>query len=109
MDKVILQRICELQQGGEPFALMTILSTKGSTPRKAGAVMLLERTGRTLGTIGGGCGESEVKQRALMAMDENLSCTHRVSMLNDVAAEEGMVCGGIMEVFIQVFAGKFSP
>lgn len=106
MDKLILQRICELQQREETFALLTILSTKGSTPRKAGAVMLLERTGRTFGTIGGGCGEAEVKQRALMAMDEKASCTHRVNMVNDVAAEEGMVCGGIMDVFIQVFTNS---
>ena len=58
MDKLILQQICELQKNKEPFALLTILSTKGSTPRKAGAAMLLERTGRTFGTIGGGCGEA---------------------------------------------------
>ncbi|ABO48864.1 predicted sulfurylase small subunit, molybdopterin cytosine dinucleotide biosynthesis [Desulforamulus reducens MI-1] len=105
MDRLILQRVCELQAKGEPFALITILSTKGSTPRKAGAVMLMERIGRTVGTIGGGCGEAEVKQRALLAMDEQTSCIHRVNMVNDVAAEEGMVCGGSMEVFIQVFAG----
>ncbi len=111
MDKLILQRICELQQmeEGLPFALLTILSTKGSTPRKAGATMLMERTGRTFGTIGGGCGEAEVKQRALTAMDEQTCCIHRVNMVNDVAAEEGMVCGGIMEVFIQVFPGSSCP
>lgn len=103
MDKSILQRICELEQTGDPFALLTILSTQGSTPRKAGAVMLVERTGRTLGTIGGGCGEAEAKQRALIAIDKQTSCTYCVNLLNDVAAEEGMVCGGIMEVFIQVF------
>lgn len=106
MDKLILQKICALQQRGEAFALLTILSTKGSTPRKAGTAMLLERTGRTTGTIGGGCGEAEAKQRALMALDEGISCTHRVSMVNDVAAEEGMVCGGVMDVFIQVFGEK---
>jgi xanthine dehydrogenase accessory factor len=103
MDKLLLQRICELQANGEPFALITIISTKGSTPRKAGSTMVMQRTGRTFGTIGGGCGEAEVKQRALMAMDERASCRHSVSMVNDVAAEEGMVCGGIMEVFIQTF------
>ncbi|GAB6180803.1 XdhC family protein [Desulfotomaculum defluvii] len=105
MDKLILKQICELQQRGEDFALLTILSTKGSTPRKAGATMLMERTGKTFGTIGGGCGEAEAKQRALMALDEGLCCNHRISMLNDVAAEEGMVCGGVMDVFIQVFIG----
>ena len=48
MDRLILQRVCELQAKGEPFALITILSTKGSTPRKAGAVMLRERISQTV-------------------------------------------------------------
>lgn len=102
MDKYLLQKICELKAAGETFALVTIVGTKGSTPRKAGAAMLVQRDGRTWGTIGGGCGEAEVKQRSLMAMDDSISFTHQVSMLNDIAADEGMVCGGIMEVFIQV-------
>ncbi|MDR3561630.1 MAG: XdhC family protein [Negativicutes bacterium] len=102
MDKQLLQKICELKDQGEPLALVTIVSTQGSTPRKAGAAMLVEATGRIWGTIGGGCGEAEVRQQALLAMDEKRSSLYQVNLLNDMAAAEGMVCGGVMEVFIQV-------
>ncbi len=102
MDKQLVQTMCQLKEAGAPFALATIVSTQGSTPRKAGAAMVVERSGKIWGTIGGGCGEAEVRQKALTAMDEGVSCLCKVNMLNDVAAQEGMVCGGIMEVFIQV-------
>lgn len=102
MDKGILKKICELTNQEERSALVTIVSTKGSTPRKAGATMLVAQNGKLWGTIGGGCGEAAVRQRALLAMDEGISCMHQVTLLNDMAATEGMVCGGTMEVFIQV-------
>jgi xanthine dehydrogenase accessory factor len=102
MDKVILAKLCELQELGVGFALATIVHTKGSTPRKAGAAMLVERDGKIWGTIGGGCGEAEVRQKALTALDEGCSGIYCVNLLNEVAANEGMVCGGVMEVFIQV-------
>lgn len=106
MDKMLLNKICELTHQGQGSALVTIVSTKGSTPRKPGAAMIVERSGKIWGTIGGGCGEAEVRQRALLAIDEGVSCLYSVNLLNSVAAGEGMVCGGVMEVFIQVFKRK---
>lgn len=102
MDKTIIKKICELKSQGESIALVTVISTKGSTPQKTGAAMIVENCGKIWGTVGGGCGEAEVRQRAMLAMDEKLSCTHKVTLLNDMAALEGMVCGGTMEFFIQV-------
>lgn len=84
-----------------PAALAILVKTQGSTPRKAGARMLVYGDGRMLGTIGGGCGESEVRLAALSVIDENLPRMHRVSLSADTAALEGMVCGGSMEVFIE--------
>ncbi|WP_371380648.1 XdhC family protein [Sporomusa aerivorans] len=102
MDKAFLQEICQLQNQGEKAALITIVETRGSTPRKAGSTMLVLPDGRSFGTIGGGCGEAEVRRQALTALDGNRSKLYTVRMLNDAAADEGMVCGGVMEVFIQV-------
>jgi xanthine/CO dehydrogenase XdhC/CoxF family maturation factor len=102
MDRAIVNSICEGKNKGETLALITIVATRGSTPRKAGSKMLLFPDGRSLGTIGGGCGEAEVRRQALTAFDEKHSCLYTVSMLNEAAADEGMVCGGIMEVFIQI-------
>ncbi len=85
-----------------PAALATIVKTKGSTPRKAGARMLVYRDGRTLGTIGGGCcGESEVRLQAINVIDDGTPRVHRISMTADIAAAEGMSCGGTLEVFIE--------
>lgn len=102
MARSLVESICECQRNGEKAALVTIVETRGSTPRKAGSKMLIFSDGRSCGTIGGGCGEAEVRRQALTALDDNHSCLHTVRMLNDVAADEGMVCGGIMEVFIQI-------
>lgn len=102
MERALIKYICECQQLGEKAALVTIVETRGSTPRKAGSTMLVFPDGRTFGTIGGGCGEAEVRRQALIAIDDNRSQLYTVRMLNDAAADEGMVCGGIMEVFIQI-------
>ncbi|EGO65647.1 hypothetical protein ALO_01989 [Acetonema longum DSM 6540] len=64
--------------------------------------MLVLPDGRCIGTIGGGCGEADARLQALMALDDNQSGLYTVNLLNEVAADEGMVCGGTMELFIQV-------
>jgi xanthine/CO dehydrogenase XdhC/CoxF family maturation factor len=102
MDKALVKKVCELKSQGQEVALVTIINTKGSTPRKTGSAMLVERSGKIWGTVGGGCCESEVRQQALLAIDTHSSCIYKVNLLNDMAADEGMVCGGVMEFFIQV-------
>lgn len=86
-----------------PKAILTILSSKGSVPRKAGAKMISYLDGRTLGSIGGGCSEAEIlnKSRELM-LDKGYSI-EKVDMTGDVAESIGMVCGGVMDVLVEVF------
>lgn len=102
MDQTLLEQICHRKKSGGRSVLVTIVDTRGSTPRKAGSKMLVLPDGRCSGTIGGGCAEAEAKQQALMALDDNQSGLYTVNLLNEAAADEGMVCGGIMEIFIQV-------
>ncbi len=102
MDEIILKTICAIKEEKSKAVLVTIIDTHGSTPRKAGAKMLVYPDGRIVGTIGGGCTESEAKLQALRALDENVSFTYLLSLLDDTAADEGMVCGGTMEIFLQV-------
>lgn len=86
-----------------PKALLTILSSKGSVPRKAGAKMLFYLDGRTLGSIGGGCSEAEVLYKARdLILDKGYSIEH-VDMTGEVAESLGMVCGGTMDVLVEVF------
>ena len=87
-----------------PKAILTILSSKGSVPRKAGAKMIAYLDGRTLGSIGGGCSEAEIlnKARKMMSDGSSYSIEH-VDMTGEVAESVGMVCGGTMEVLIEIF------
>jgi xanthine dehydrogenase accessory factor len=84
-----------------PKALVTIISTKGSVPRKAGAKMLVYNDGRIVGSIGGGCSEGEVIINARKILKTGGYMIQRVDMTGDIAEEEGMACGGIMDVLIE--------
>lgn len=102
MDLEIVKAICEKKRMGIDIALITIVETRGSTPRKAGSSMIILPDGQSIGTVGGGCGEADVRRRALTALEDHCSALYTVTMLNEAAADEGMVCGGVMEVFIQI-------
>ena len=84
-----------------PAALMTVISTRGSTPVESGAIMATDEIGRIYGTIGGGCGEAEVMREARRLIGTGQTRVVEVDMTNDVAEEEGMVCGGKMRVLVE--------
>lgn len=84
-----------------PKAILTIISSKGSVPRKAGAKMIAYLDGRTVGSIGGGCSEAEVISKAREIMLSKGFLIEHVDMTGDVAESEGMVCGGVMEVLVE--------
>lgn len=83
-----------------PVAVVTIISRKGSAPRGIGTKMLVVRTGQMIGTIGGGCAEASIQQIAIQCMEEGKSRLVNVDMTGREAEDDGMVCGGIIEVFI---------
>jgi xanthine dehydrogenase accessory factor len=91
---------------GERVAVATVAHTRGSTPQRRGAKMLFFESGGTAGTVGGGCIEAEVWAEAREALRTNRPALHRFSLTADEASEEGMVCGGMMEIFIDVWDGK---
>lgn len=105
MDREMLNTIVELLEKGQTFVLATIVRTKGSTPREAGASLIILPDGRMLGTIGGGCAEAEVRQRALEVLKTNQPELYRLDLTAEVAEDEGMICGGIMEVFMEPLGG----
>jgi xanthine dehydrogenase accessory factor len=68
-----------------------------------GAVMLVTRDGQTRGTIGGGCVEAEVRTRALQQLDSNANGSlFSFKLDHDLGWDDGLVCGGTMDVAIQV-------
>ena len=90
-------------EGRRPCVYCAVVETRGSTPQKAGAAMLVFPDGSQRGTLGGGCIEAEVWAEARAAMRTGKSALHKFSLTADEASEEGMVCGGTMEIFIDVW------
>ena len=87
---------------GSRGVLATVVSTRGSTPRKAGAHMLvLPDEERLVGTIGGGCGEAEVIQAAREVVESGLPRIVRVDLTEDLLSWSPAVCGGIMDVLVE--------
>ena len=85
----------------EPCALVTVLSSTGSTPVKSGSMMVVNRLGQTVGTIGGGCSEAAAIAKARRIIGTGRSDVITIDMSNEVAAENGMVCGGEMTVLTE--------
>src|SRR4029079_5938304 len=96
----IYHQVKEFLDKGETLAVATIVSTKGSTPREVGAKMVVTAWGEILGTIGGGCGEADVKREAIEVIRTRKPRTVRVDLLDDISSDSPAVCGGIMNVFI---------
>src|ERR1700687_4553034 len=88
---------------GERVVVATVAHTRGSTPQRRGAKMLFFADGTTGGTVGGGCVEAEVWAEAREAMRSGVSGLHHFALTADEASEEGMVCGGTMDIFIDVW------
>jgi len=103
LDRAVLEDLCS--QKDDPRALVTIVSTKGSVPRKAGAKMLVWPYGKTRGSIGGGCSEGEVIVAARDVIRNGGYMIKEIDMTGQVAEEEGMACGGIMKVIIEAYNG----
>lgn len=98
----LLEAILDIVHPGKKM-LATIITRKGSAPRNVGSKMLILEDGSCVGTIGGGCMEAEVLRKARVMMHENNTGlkTEYVDMTGDDAEEEGMVCGGTIEVLLE--------
>lgn len=93
-----------LRSKKEPCALAVVVEKSGSTPVPTGAVMAVNQFGAIVGTVGGGCGEHEILKHALETLRTGQPRLVTLDMSNDVAEEEGMVCGGRMKVWIELFS-----
>ena len=96
----------EAGEHGERVVVATVAHTRGSTPQRRGAKMLFFENGKIAGTVGGGCIEAEVWATAKETMRSGKSELHHYSLAADEASEEGMVCGGTMDIFVEVFGAS---
>jgi xanthine dehydrogenase accessory factor len=86
---------------GQTAVMALIVKTRGSTPQREGARIVVFDDGSFIGTVGGGCIEADIYAEAKEVMRTGRAGIYHFSLAGDVAAEEGMVCGGQMDVFIE--------
>ena len=80
-----------------PLVIATVVRTKGSTPQKPGAKLLVRNDGSGVGTLGGGCVEGDIWYAAKQLMKNRGSAEAIGYELNEeIAAQDGLVCGGTM-------------
>ena len=101
MREVIQGAVDDLKDG-QPCVLATVVRTKGSTPQKAGAMLLVRQDGSGLGTLGGGCVEGDIWFAAKEILRQNGGPEFKDYYLNeDIAARDGLVCGGTMYFYLE--------
>ena len=101
MNHEVFAALGEALSRGEEAALVTIVSSNGSTPQRVGAKMLVFADGRIVGTVGGGCYEHDAIGKARQVLATRKPATVKYDLNDDFAEETGLVCGGQMEVFIE--------
>src|SRR6266699_3456813 len=79
---------------GQPFALGIISGIKGSSPQKKGAKALFLADGRIQGTLGGGCLEAEIQDRARRALLNQAPASFELVLDHDFGWDDGLICGG---------------
>ena len=97
----IYSEISKLLSEGQRGALATVIGASGSTPGKESAKMLIREDGSTVGTIGGGCTEADVWALAREAIERDSPIRRSFELSANTAEEEGLACGGIVEIFIE--------
>lgn len=97
----ILDLMRTMRGAGQPFALATVVETKGSVSAKTGAKAVIDNEGRVVaGWVGGGCAESSVCHAALDCMTSGESEIVELD-LDDEVLGTGMPCGGSMRVYVE--------
>src|SRR4051794_8438377 len=99
----ILNAMVDLRAAKRPFALATVIETRGSVSAKTGAKAVIDQNGRVvIGWVGGGCAESSVCQAALNCLGTGDTTVIELDM-NDEVLGTGMPCGGSMRVYVEPF------
>lgn len=100
--RVVFEETVHCLERGEPCVLATVVRTKGSTPQKPGARLLVRSDGSAVGTLGGGCVEGDIWFAAKTLLREGGEPEVREYVLNeDMAARDGLVCGGTMYFLLE--------
>ncbi len=100
MTNPVFKALAEAARVGEPVVLGIISGVKGSSPQKVGAKAVFYPDGRIQGTLGGGCLEAEVQQRAIQCLRDARPATFDLLLDHDFGWDDGLICGGKVEGII---------
>ena len=92
----VLESLVADVEAGRPAALCGVVETRGSTPQAPGATMLVRGDMSTVGTLGGGCVEAEVRKRAFELLQRGESALLDYLLDHDFGWDDGLICGGRM-------------
>ncbi len=88
------ETLAAASRADEPVALGIITEVKGSSPQKTGAKALFYADGRIAGTMGGGCLEAEIQDRARQSLVTGKPETFDLVLDHDFGWDDGLICGG---------------
>jgi xanthine dehydrogenase accessory factor len=100
----VFEKVTELLRGGATIALASIISAAGSTPQRSGARMIVDASGKTFFTVGGGGFEAAVVKDALRAIAGRASVIKEYNLSGAAGDELEMACGGRATVVIEVLS-----
>jgi xanthine dehydrogenase accessory factor len=101
----LLRHLTDALEAGKELIVCQVVETRGSTPQKAGALMIVDPDGGQAGTLGGGCVEAEVKQKAIRRIGLEGAEVHAFVLDHDYAWADGLICGGKMVVTTEALRG----
>lgn len=101
--EIYIEMARRLKDGGRA-AMATVVKTRGSTPQQEGAKLVVFDDGSFIGTVGGGCVEADIWAEAQGVMRSGKAAIFHFDLAGDLEDDEGMVCGGQMEVLIEPWA-----
>ncbi|MBL9123592.1 MAG: XdhC family protein [Planctomycetaceae bacterium] len=96
----LIDQLLAALAAGRPLVYCRLVETRGSTPQKAGAAMLVFADGSQAGTLGGGCVEAEVKRRALAVLQQGTAEVLKFQLDDNYGWDDGLICGGRMQVLV---------
>src|SRR3989454_5527299 len=94
MKNAVFEALADAARKGEAVSLGIISGVKGSSPQKVGAKALFYNDGRIKGTLGGGCLEAEIQQRAIQSLRTGKPSTFDLLLDHDFGWDDGLICGG---------------
>src|SRR5262245_21881913 len=98
----LFEHIDQIRRTEGKVALATLVNTRGTTPRKEGAKMLVGEGGRVLGSVTiGGCVDAQVIEESADVLGDNAPRLLEMNLGDEEAWEIGLTCGGTIEVFLE--------